>query len=77
MVDIQQLKEADKGRWVKIKHSSCKFKEELGRIKSHNEYYIFVVFNCDDDWENYADYTAEAVNPDTLEFVEEEYGDGK
>ena len=68
MIDIFSLKQSDIGRWVKFKNYKC---EELGRIKSHNSYNVFVVFNCDNNWENYADYTAESVHPSRLEFVEE------
>lgn len=35
---------------------------EYGRIKSlKNDQFYFVVFNCNDDWENYKDYTGSLV----------------
>jgi hypothetical protein len=34
------------------------FKEELGRIKSLSDSeHVFVVYHCNDDWNNYKDYT--------------------
>jgi len=60
---IHILTKADIGRWVV-------FDGKKGRIKSWNDHYVFVVFHCNDDWENYADYTAEAVHPSRLEFKE-------
>lgn len=40
-------------------------KPELGRIKSisKSSEHPFVVYNCNDDWENYEDYTADSTNP--------------
>jgi len=68
MVDVSQLTSADIGRWVRFYDYDSK---KLGRIKSWNEYNIFVVYLCDGDWENYADYTAEATHGSRLEFTEE------
>jgi len=70
MIDVFELKQTDKGRWVKFKCGN--FDEKIGRIKSWNDLHIFVVYHCDDDWENYADYTAEATHGSRLEFIEEQ-----
>ena len=38
---------------------------ENGIIKSHSEYdenILFVVFKCNDDWDNYKNYTGQSVN---------------
>jgi hypothetical protein len=70
MIEICDLTKADKGRWVKLKNLPGK--EKSGRIKTWNDRFIFVVFNCDNDWENYTDYTAEAVHWTNLEFTEKE-----
>lgn len=40
-------------------HDSDQF--ENGRIKSISPFYIFVVYNCAEDWENYHNYTASAT----------------
>jgi len=42
---------------------------ENGMIKSINEHdstCVFVVFNCNDDWDNYTDYTGESTKIDQL-----------
>jgi len=67
MIDIKSLKEADKGSWVVVDNTNIG--EATGRIKSWNDTYIFVVFHCNGDWENYADYTAEAVNPSRIKIM--------
>jgi hypothetical protein len=69
MIDIFELTKADKGRWVIFKDSIRG--EELGRIKSWDGYNVFVVYHCDGDWDNYADYTAEPIHPSRLEFKEQ------
>jgi hypothetical protein len=69
MIDIKSLIEADKGRWVI--YSKIPGQQRIGRIKSWNENYIFVVYKCDGDWDNFADYTAEATRAGDLIFKEE------
>jgi hypothetical protein len=69
MIDISKLTRDDIGRWVKFKGFSGK--EEIGKLKFWNDRYIFVVFHCDDNWGNYADYTGESVNSCNLEFYDE------
>jgi hypothetical protein len=71
MIDAFELRKTDKGRWVKFTDGAYG-KDQLGRIKSWNGYNIFVVYHCDGDWDNYADYTAEATHPSRLEFTEKE-----
>ena len=67
-IKIEDLTEKDIGRWVLYHaHNGT----ERGRIKSFNDLWIFVVYNCGDDWENYKDYTAAATNPLDLEFKEQ------
>ena len=70
MIEISELTKADKGKWVRIKNLPGK--KATGRIKTWNTSFIFVVFQCDNDWDNYADYTAEAVKWSNLEFIDEE-----
>jgi ribosomal protein L37AE/L43A len=68
MIEISELKDTDIGRWVKFdKGFRC---EETGRIKSFNSLYVYVVFKCDGNWDNFGNYTAEATNPERLEFIE-------
>ena len=70
MIEISELTKADKGKWVRLKNLPGK--KGTGRIKTWNTIFIFVVFQCDNDWENYADYTGEAVHWRNLEFIENE-----
>jgi hypothetical protein len=67
MIDIKKLTKKDIGRWVTYNRSYCK--PEKGRIKSWNNTFVFVVYNCADNWENYQDYTAAATIPDNLHFL--------
>ena len=41
-------------------------KGEIGRVKSTNEKWVFVVYNCDGQWDDYNNYTAAATKPDDL-----------
>jgi len=73
MIDIIKLEESDKGRWVQFTPYYGDTAKALGKIKSWNIKYIFVVFQCDGDWKNYTNYTAEAVDPSRLEFTDKEH----
>jgi len=65
MIHIKDLKQSDIGRWVIY---NTGFKLEEGKIKSWNDKYIFVVYKCDDDWDNFKDYTGCATRPEDLIF---------
>ena len=67
MIDIGQLDKSHLGAWVKYTSFN---NEETGRIKSFNDKWIFVVFKCAGEWDNFNDYTAAACNPKDLEFTE-------
>ena len=67
-IDIKQLKESDKGKWVIYLPGEWADKEK-GKIKSWNSSFIFVVYNCDNDWDNYKNYTAAATKPNDLNFL--------
>lgn len=43
--------------------------KQQGRIKSFNHKFIFVVFHCDNDWDNFIDYTGQACDPESLELM--------
>lgn len=68
MIDIIKLTDEDIGRWVVYIDGTKK--EQSGRIKSWNDTWIFVVYNCADEWDNYEDYTAAATSGDDLRFRE-------
>jgi len=47
------------GKGTKVTYKN-EFEEEKGIIKSLSGYtHAFVVYNCNNDWENYENYTAE------------------
>jgi len=48
-------------------------KGEVGRIKSWNDKWIFVVYHCDKKWDNFYDYTAAATSPEDLRILNEHY----
>ena len=62
---ISNLTQRDVGRWVEY-HSFGK--QERGRIKSWNDKWVFVVYNCDQNWDRYQDYTGCATDPEDLVF---------
>ena len=63
MIEIITLTSAAVGRWIKYSN------EEIGRIKSWNSVYIFVVYNCDGNWDCFKNYTAVATDPLALDFA--------
>ena len=66
MINIEQLTEEDKGRWVIYTDSLGK--QEFGRLKSWNSVNCFVVFNCDARWDEYHLFTGQSCNPADLKF---------
>jgi len=64
MINITKLTNKNIGDWVVYCPSYGN--AERGKIKSWNNEYIFVVYNCDDKWSNFQDYTANATNPEYL-----------
>ena len=44
---------------------------EKGRVKSWNDKWIFVVYNCDDKWDDFENYTGAATSPEYLTFKKE------
>jgi hypothetical protein len=46
-------------------------KIEVGRIKSFNDKWIFVVYNCNDDWDDYKSYTGVPTSPGNLNIIED------
>lgn len=64
MIDITKLVSKDIGRWVELTG-----KAQKGRIKFFTASFIFVVFDCEDNWNKYNEYVAIPVNPDSLTFL--------
>ncbi len=70
MIEISKLTEKDVGKWVLFQPPYQKDKSELGKIKSWNKTYIYVVYRCAYDWNNFKNYTSVPTDPDTLIFSE-------
>ena len=67
-VKIKQLTSKDIGRWVE--YTSSDGKKEQGKIKGWNNEYIFVVYQCENRWDKFQDYTGVATNPENLKFID-------
>ena len=67
MIKREELTEKDSGCWVTF--SLSQGRRQLGRIKSFNDQWVFVVSNCSSDWDNYTNYTAAATTASSLTFV--------
>lgn len=67
MVNISELNDSDVGTWVLYDNGPSQ--QEPGRIKSWNDKYVFVVYSCDKDWDNYKNYTGAATNPEELTYI--------
>lgn len=63
-IKLEELSKSDIGRWVGYKNG------DVGRIKSFNNLHVFVVFNCDNDWENFYNYTGAGCRDEDLSFVD-------
>jgi len=71
MIQIRELTEEDKGRWVIYKPYHAKDNPEQwerGKLKSWNSDIIFVVYKCNNEWHRYQDFTGAATYPEDLEF---------
>ena len=64
MINVQELSHRDIGRWVE--YEDAVGRKEKGRIKSWNNKWIFVVYNCDNKWDEFENYTGCATNPRDL-----------
>jgi len=73
MININKLTDEDVGR--KVIYTDGVKSEQYGCIKSWNYKWIFIVYNCNDDWDNYQDYTGAATNPSDLRFVKPRPGE--
>ncbi len=66
MIDISKLKKEHFGCWVEYTAFN---KVEIGRIKSWNDKFIFVVYKCNGEWDRFFDYTGCATSPEDLRFL--------
>jgi hypothetical protein len=68
-MNIRALTEKDLGRWVVYRKGSKIGEEALGKLKWWNDHFIFVVYKCDNKWDEFSNYTAQATDPDDLTFL--------
>ncbi len=68
IVRLNKICQADISRYVKY-YSKYGYGSEVGRIKGFNKAWIYVVYQCDDNWENYQDYTGIATSASYLSFI--------
>lgn len=68
MVEIKKLITNDVGKWVA--YFDVYGQPEIGRIKSWNEHYVFVVFKCDNNWSEFENYTGCACSPECLTIIQ-------
>ena len=66
MIMITNLTSKDIGRYVVYTDGAGE--KQFGRIKSWNPHWIFVVYHCAGEWDNYRDYTAAATDQKDLTF---------
>lgn len=67
-MQLVNLTKEDIGKWVEYHRHS---KQEIGRIKSWNDKWVFVVYRCDGNWDDFLNYTAAATSPEDLSFSNE------
>ena len=70
-INIAELTESDVGRWVRYWPN-----DEIGRIKSWGTSLVHVVYKCNEDWDNFENYTSAATHPKALGFIERPEGKG-
>ncbi len=68
MILIEELTEEDIGR--NVIYTDGVGEKTPGRIKSWNDKWIFVVYHCADDWDNYQDYTGAATDSKDLILID-------
>ncbi len=69
MIDIKKLRKTkDIGKWVE--YIPTDGHKEIGRLKSWNDKYIFVVYHCGNEWMRFRHYTGAATSPEDLFFIE-------
>ena len=68
---IEDLQEKDVGRLVEYNDGFSQ--PEKGKIKSWNDKYIFVVYKCANNWDEFNKYTGVATSPEDLTFISSNY----
>lgn len=67
-VRLDELSDKDVGRWIIWLDPNLQTTKK-GRLKSWNNLFAFVVFNCNDQWNKFQNYTPEACAPKECRFL--------
>lgn len=72
MIDIKKITQKDIGKWVVFSphKNSLANKKELGKIKSYNSTFLYVVYKCAGEWDRFKAYTGVPTDPNMLTFCE-------
>jgi hypothetical protein len=70
MIEINKLSQSDIGDWVEYR-DKFDSKPDKGRIKSWNQKFIFVVYRCGGNWNEFEKYTGVATDPSDLQLARE------
>lgn len=65
----QKLIDAGKGSWVVYEDPHGE--DEEGRIKSWNDKYIYVVYHCGGNWDDFDEYTGVPTSPEDIKLVDD------
>jgi len=60
------IKPEELGNGMKVHYCPKYGRTENGIIKSHNTHTAFVVYKCNDDWDNYHNYTGVSTRIEDL-----------
>lgn len=66
-ITIEDLKDNDIRQWVSYRR--WERKHQLGRIKSWNDSCVFVVYECNEEWDRFQEFIGQETNPEDLTFV--------
>ena len=68
MIELTKLSDADIGKWVEYR-DRFDSKPDKGRIKGWNHKFIFVVYRCAGNWDQFKQYTGVATDPADLTLI--------
>jgi hypothetical protein len=70
MIYITDLKPEHVGQWIRYRGGRTG-EWEHGRIKTWNARHLFVVFKCDERWDDFELFTSMACDPSTIDFIDD------
>jgi hypothetical protein len=66
MITLTSLKRSDIGRWMTFTHQDGTV--EKGRLKTWSHEVIFIVFKCDNRWDDFLQFTGVSCEPERVSF---------